>query len=206
MKINDIIEYLNTLFPEAKCSLNYNYDYELLIATVLSAQCTDARVNIVTECLFSKFDIHSLAEHTPEDIIDIIRPCGNMNKKSVYIIEIAKSLVKNYNGHVPNNRTYLESLPGVGHKTANVVLANIYKVPTFAVDTHVERVSKRLGLAKQNDDVYVTEHKLMRKFPRDKWIDLHHQLVLFGRHICTSRNPKCEGCHLQKYCKKTNTR
>lgn len=198
---NEFYKILDELVPNPQCSLNYIKDYELLIATVLSAQCTDARVNIVTKELFSKFDIYSLARAEISDIIDIIRPCGNMNKKSEYIIKIAKALVSDYNGQVPNDREYLENLPGVGRKTANVVLANIFEVPAFAVDTHVERVSKRLGIARKSDDVLTTEKKLMKKFPQDKWCRLHHQLLLFGRHICTSRNPNCENCKLKDYCK-----
>ncbi|MCX4248340.1 MAG: endonuclease III [Bacilli bacterium] len=193
---------LDEIVPNPQCTLEYSRDYELLIATVLSAQCTDERVNKVTKVLFEKYDIFALAKLKPEDIIDIIRPCGNMNKKSKYIVDIAKKLVSEYNGQVPNNREFLESLPGVGRKTANVVLGNIYNEPTFAVDTHVERVSKRLGLAASNDDVLTVENKLMQIFPKEKWIYLHHQLLLFGRHTCLSRNPLCQSCKMKKYCKK----
>lgn len=198
----EFYEILDELVPEPKCTLNYNKDYELLIATMLSAQCTDERVNKVTPVLFEKYDIYSLARAKKEDIIDIIRPCGNMNKKSEYIIKIAQELVDKYNGIVPNNREFLESLPGVGRKTTNVVLGNIYNVPTFAVDTHVERVSKRLGFANVDDDVLSVEKKLMELFPKEKWVRLHHQLLLFGRHTCLSRNPQCENCQMKKYCKR----
>lgn len=201
MKTNEIIETLDFLLPDAKCSLNYNRDYELLIATVLSAQCTDERVNKVTPILFGKYDIFELALATSDDIKEIITPCGNMNKKSKFIKEIAASLVKNYNGVVPNNREYLESLPGVGRKTANVVLSNLYNIPVIAVDTHVSRVSIRLGLAHKNDDVLTIEKKLMKKFPKDKWSKLHHQLLLFGRYTCKSKNPNCANCPFAKYCK-----
>lgn len=194
-------ELLDEIIPDPKCSLQYTKDYELLLATILSAQCTDARVNIVTAELFSKYDIKSLASAKPEDIIDIIRPCGNMNKKSVFLVNVAKKLMEDYKGCVPNNREYLESLPGVGRKTANVVLANIFNVPAFAVDTHVERVSIRLGIAKSGDDILTIEKKLMRKFPKDKWNRMHHQLLLFGRHHCTSRAPQCKNCILSDYCK-----
>lgn len=204
MKNNDFYELLDEVVPNPKCTLNYNYDYELLIATVLSAQCTDERVNKVTEVLFAKYNIFDLASLQAIDIIDIIRPCGNMNKKSEYIIDIAKKLVNDYQGKVPNNREYLESLPGVGRKTANVVLGNIYNVPTFAVDTHIERVSKRLGFADIDDDVLTIERKLMKLFPSNKWVRLHHQLLLFGRHTCKSRNPLCDNCKLRKYCQKIN--
>ena len=200
---NNSIEMMNILdqyIPDPKCSLEYNLDYELLIATMLSAQCTDERVNKVTKVLFSKYDIFDLAKLEPKDIIDIIRPCGNMNKKSEYLINISKSLVKDYNGQVPNNREYLESLSGVGRKTTNVVLANIFEEPTFAVDTHVERVSKRLKLVKQKNNVLEVENTLKRKIPKDKWIKFHLQMVLFGRYYCTSKNPKCNNCKLKDIC------
>lgn len=202
MKNDEFLKLLDEIVPNPKCTLEYTYDYELLIATVLSAQCTDERVNKVTKILFSKYNIYDLASLQAQDIIDIIRPCGNMNKKSEYIIKISQSLVDNYQGHVPNNREYLENLPGVGRKTANVVLGNIYNVPTFAVDTHIERVSKRLGFASPNDDVLTIEKKLMNLFPADKWVRLHHQLLLFGRYTCKSRHPLCESCKLKKYCQK----
>lgn len=201
---NDFFTNLDIMVPDPKCSLEYSKDYELLIATLLSAQCTDERVNKVTKVLFAEYDIYKLANSKPTDIIDIIRPCGNMNKKSVYIIDIAKSLVANYDGHVPNDRAYLESLPGIGRKTANVVLGNVFKEPTLAVDTHVERVAKRLGLANIDDNVLTIENKLMALFPKEKWLDLHHQLVLFGRHTCKSRTPLCDKCLLKKYCKQKN--
>ncbi len=201
---NDFFTNLDIMVPDPKCSLEYSKDYELLIATLLSAQCTDERVNKVTKVLFAEYDIYKLANSEPTDIIDIIRPCGNMNKKSVYIIDIAKSLVANYDGHVPNDRAYLESLPGIGRKTANVVLGNVFKEPTLAVDTHVERVAKRLGLANIDDNVLTIENKLMALFPKEKWLDLHHQLVLFGRHTCKSRTPLCDKCLLKKYCKQKN--
>lgn len=197
----DLLEKLDIMIPDPKCELNYNKDYELLIATVLSAQCTDARVNMVTKELFSKYDIYSLAAANINDIKKIIKSVGTYTRKSEYIIEIAKRLVNDYNGKVPNDRKYLESLPGVGRKTCNVVLSNIYDVPTIAVDTHVERVSKRLNLVRQNDDVIKVENKLMKKIPKNKWSRFHHQMVLFGRYICKSKNPDCEDCLLNNECK-----
>ena len=197
----DLLEKLDIMIPDPKCELNYNKDYELLIATVLSAQCTDARVNMVTKELFSKYDIYSLAAANINDIKKIIKSVGTYTRKSEYIIEIAKRLVNDYNGKVPNDRKYLDSLPGVGRKTCNVVLSNIYDVPTIAVDTHVERVSKRLNLVRQNDDVIKVENKLMKKIPKNKWSRFHHQMVLFGRYICKSKNPDCENCLLNNECK-----
>ncbi len=185
---------LDIMFPDARCELIYNRDYELLIATVLSAQCTDKRVNEVTKVLFSKYDIYGLAKANKKDIENIIRSCGSYTKKASYIIDIANSLILNYNGVVPNNREYLEGLPGVGRKTTNVVLSNLYDVPAIAVDTHVERVSKRLKIAKKNDNVLKVEKKLMKAIPKDLWSRSHHQLVLFGRYICKARNPECIKC------------
>lgn len=192
--MNNFNDILDKMIPNPRCELNYNKDYELLIAVVLSAQTTDKRVNMVTKDLFNKYDIYTLAQAQEKDIIDIIRPVGTFKRKSYYIIEIAKRLVADYKGIVPNDRKYLESLPGVGRKSANVVLSNLFDVPAIAVDTHVTRVSKRLGIAKENDEVYTIEKKLMKLIPKDKWSRSHHQMVLFGRYICKSRNPMCDRC------------
>ena len=200
MVINDFNKKLDLMFPDARCELNYNKDYELLIATVLSAQCTDKRVNEVTKVLFDKYDINSLAKADKKDIEKIIWSCGSYNKKSSYIIEIANSLVNNYNGVVPNDREYLESLPGVGRKTTNVVLSNLYDVPAIAVDTHVERVSKRLRIARKNDNVLTVEKKLEKMIPKELWSRSHHQLVLFGRYICKARGPECNKCAFFEDC------
>ena len=200
MKTNELMSKLDIMIPNPRCELEYTKDYELLIATVLSAQCTDARVNKVTSILFKKYDINSLAEANIKDIEKIIYSCGNYKKKSLYLINIAKSLVKDFNGSVPNDREYLENLPGVGRKTTNVVLSNIYNVPAIAVDTHVDRVSKRLGLAYEIDTVFQVEKKLMKKLPESKWSRTHHQLVLFGRYICRSQNPECSKCLFKDKC------
>ena len=200
MNNNEIIEIFNYYIPEPKCSLDYRTDYELLIATVLSAQCTDERVNQVTKVLFDKYDLKGLANASVDDIKDIIRPCGNMNRKSIYIKEIANRLIDEQDGVVPNNREYIESLPGVGRKVCNVVLANIFHENVIAVDTHVERVSKRLGFASTKDDPYKIEQKLNKKF-KDKLGDLHHQILLFGRHYCKAKNPLCDGCRFKSICK-----
>lgn len=201
MMNNEILDKLNIMIKNPKCELNYSKDYELLIATVLSAQCTDKRVNIVTKKLWEKYDIFSLANASISDIEEIIKPCGTYTRKSVYIKSIATSLVNDFNGIVPNDRNYLEKLPGVGHKTCNVVLSNIYNEDLIAVDTHVTRVSKRLGWASKNDDVLKIEKKLMKIIPKNEWTRRHHQLVLFGRYICKAINPNCENCLLKEYCK-----
>ena len=200
--MKEIINYLDELIPNPKCELNYNRDYELLIATMLSAQTTDKRVNEVTKILFAKYpNLEMIRKANINDIINIIKSIGTYNKKAKNIIEIANRL-KEKNDIVPNDREFLESLPGVGRKTTNVVLSNIYNVPCIAVDTHVERVSKRLKLAKKDDNVYEVEKKLTQKFKNYDLCRLHHQLVLFGRYYCKSVNPKCENCKLKNICKK----
>lgn len=200
--MNEILNYLDELYPNAYCELNYTKDYELLIAIVLSAQTTDKRVNKVTPILFSKYKtLEQLAASSIEDIENIIREIGTFKKKSIFIKEIAKSLVEDHNGRVPNDRKYLETLPGVGRKTTNVFLAEYYKVPAIAVDTHVERVSKRLKLCKQNATVKEVENSLMKKIPKERWIKTHHQFIFFGRYHCKAIKPDCENCKLQEKCK-----
>lgn len=199
-----IIENLDKLIPNPICELNYNKDYELLIATVLSAQSTDKRVNMVTEKLFSKYNLEELAVLDTNIIENIIKPVGTNKRKSIYIKEIARRLITECNGIVPNNRDYLESLPGVGRKTTNVVVSNLFNEPAIAVDTHVDRVSKRLGIANDYDDVLFVEEKLMKFFPKEKWSRIHHQLVLFGRYTCKSKNPDCLNCPFNKKCKYRN--
>ena len=198
----EIFDYLDYLYPNPKCELNYNKDYELLIATLLSAQTTDKRVNKVTEVLFNKYQsIEELSKASISDIENIIREIGTFRRKAIYVHEITKKLYEDGYDYVPNDRKYIESLPGVGHKTANVFLSNIYNEPAIAVDTHVSRVSKRLGLANKNDDVVKIENKLMKKVPKDRWSRTHHQLVLFGRYHCKAISPLCDNCKIKEYCK-----
>jgi len=200
--INNIYEYLDELFPNPKCELNYNKDYELLLAIVMSAQTTDKRVNKVTEVLFERYNsIEEFAMASLSDIENIIREIGTFKRKSIYIKEICRKLINDGYDYVPNDREYIESLPGVGRKTANVFLSNIYNEAAIAVDTHVSRVSKRLGLANKNDDVLTIEKKLMKKIPKDRWSKTHHQMVLFGRYNCKAMNPMCDGCKLKDVCK-----
>lgn len=201
----EIFEYLDFLIPEPKCELNYSNDYELLIATMLSAQTTDKKVNDATKILFDKYPtLKDLSTANVEDVKQIIKPIGTYNKKALNVIEISKRLYNEQNGIVPNNREYLESLPGVGRKTTNVVLSNLFNVPCIAVDTHVKRVSERLGISKKTDDVYQVEKKLNEKIPKEKLCRLHHQLVLFGRYYCKAIKPNCSECKIRKYCKKKN--
>ena len=173
------------MIPEPWCELNFNSDYELLIAFVLSAQTTDKRGNQVTSQLFSRYsNLKSLKEAPVEVVESILRPLGSFRKKSLYVVEIARILDEEYGGVVPTDRKVLESFPGVGRKTVNVFLCEFYDMPELAVDTHVERVSKRLGLVKESDNVYEIEMKLKKKFRKKDWAKRHKQLVLFGRYYC----------------------
>ena len=201
-KIEVILNYLDELFPNAHCELNYNKDYELLIAIVLSAQTTDKRVNKVTKILFDKYSTLKALSNAPiEEIEQIIKEIGTFKKKSIFVKNIATSLLKDCNGIVPNNPKYLETLSGVGRKTINVFLSEYYSVPRIAVDTHVERVSKRLGLAKNNASVTEVEQKLMKLISKDRWIKTHHSFIFFGRYHCKAINPNCNNCKLQYLCR-----
>ena len=201
MKMNNIGDYLDELFPNPKCELIYHNDYELLIAIVLSAQTTDKRVNTVTPILFSKYSgLKALKKAPLEDLENILRPIGSFRKKASYVKDMATILVDDYNGVVPKNRELLMRLPGVGRKTINVFLSEYYGEAAIAVDTHVERVSKRLGIAKKNDNVLTIEKKLMKFFPKEEWGRRHLQLVLFGRYKCKAIKPECNDCKLKEYC------
>ena len=198
-----IIENLNRLYPDAHCELNHKDSFELLIAVVLSAQTTDVSVNRVTPALFEKYpDAISLSEASEEDVMRLIHSIGLYKNKSRNIINLAKELVKRFDGEVPSKREELESLPGVGRKTANVVLSNCFDYPAFAVDTHVSRVSKRLMIARKDDDVLTIEKKLMKFFPRNCWSRLHHQFIFFGRYKCKAKNPECTDRPFRDSCRK----
>lgn len=198
----EIENYLDELIPNPKCELIYNKDYELLIAVVLSAQSTDKRVNSVTPILFEKYPtLKDLKNADIKDIENIIRPVGTYKKKSSFVKTIATRLDEEFNGIFPTDREVLESFPGVGRKTVNVVLSELYDVPAIAVDTHVERVSKRLKLAFKKDSVEDVERKLMKKFDKKDWGKRHKQLVLFGRYHCKAIKPECDTCKLQNLCR-----
>ncbi len=207
MKKNSIDLYLDELFPNPKCELNYNNDYELLIAIVLSAQSTDKRVDTVTPILFNKYNsLKTLKKAHLEDLESIIRPVGSFRKKASYIKNIATIIEDDYNGIVPKDRDLLIKLPGVGRKTANVFLGEFYNIPCIAVDTHVERVSKRLKLASKKDDPLKIEKKLEKVFSKDVWAKRHLQLVLFGRYYCKAIKPECMNCKLKDICIEKNKR
>lgn len=186
---------------EYKCYLNYENPGQLLIATMLSAQCTDARVNVVTKDLFRKYDsMEKFAQADLGELEQDIKPTGFYHNKAKNIIGCAKRLVQDYHGEVPSGLEDLISLPGVGRKTANVIRGNIFHEPSVVVDTHVKRISGRLGFTKQEDPEKI-ERDLMKELPKDHWILYNIQIIQFGRTICTARNPKCGDCSLQKYCK-----
>lgn len=183
------------------CYLNHENPWQLLIAVILSAQCTDARVNIVTKDLFQKYDtLEKFANADLEELEQDIKPTGFYHNKAKNIIACAKRLVYEFGGEVPSTLEDLTSLAGVGRKTANVIRGNIYHEPSIVVDTHVKRISKRLGFTKETDPEKI-EYELMKVLPKDHWILYNIQIISFGRTICFARNPKCESCFLQDLCK-----
>ena len=202
MLTEEILKELDILFPDARCELNHKNNYEMTVAVILSAQTTDASVNKVTESLFKKYPtIESLAEADLATIEKEINSLGLYRNKAKAIQGMAKVVVDKYHGVIPDNMKDLVTLPGVGRKCANVILSECYNIPSLAVDTHVNRVSKRLGLAKTDDDLLTVEKKLKRKIPRDRWIKSHHQFIFFGRYLCHSRNPECNSCPFTSICK-----
>ncbi len=200
-QILEIVNKIDKLYENPKCELVFSSNYELLVAVILSAQCTDKRVNVVTGELFKNFN-------TPQKMITLsqgelenkIRSCGFFHNKAKHILDCSKELVEKYNGEVPSDKTALKNLAGVGEKTANVVLAVGFNIPAIAVDTHVFRVSNRLGLANSNN-VMGVQKALEKNIPKDKWIKFHYALVLHGRYVCKSQRPQCENCELSKCCK-----
>lgn len=193
--------YLDELFPNAGPELNFNNHFELLIAVVLSAQTTDIAVNKVTPKLFSKYKTpYELKDAPINDVESLIQTIGLFRTKAKHIIALSEILVNKFDGVVPNNRDDLESLPGVGRKTANVLLSNLFNVPALAVDTHIMRISKRLGIADMTDDAYGVEVKLTQLYDASLWQKLHHQLIFFGRYHCIAKKPKCSICKMQKIC------
>ncbi|MBS6766242.1 MAG: endonuclease III [Clostridium sp.] len=191
---------------EYVCYLNHETPWQLLIATILSAQCTDARVNIVTQDLFQKYDtVEKFANADQKELEKDIKPTGFYHTKAKNIIACTKALVERFGGEVPRSLEELTSLAGVGRKTANVIRGNIYHEPSVVVDTHVKRISRRLGLT-ENEDPEKIEQDLMKALPKDHWILYNIQIITFGRSICTARSPKCGECFLQKYCKEYKIR
>lgn len=199
---NRMYELLGVMHPDAKAELNFTTPYELLIATVLSAQCTDIRVNQVTETLFHRVKTPEDMRALPQtELEDIIRSCGMYKQKARSLKEAATDLVEKFGSQVPSERRDLESLRGVGTKTASVVLSNAFGIPAIAVDTHVTRVSRRLGLTKQSNPDKIAQD-LMKLFPKEQWTLLHHRLIFHGRYVCQARRPDCGHCLLHPICPK----
>lgn len=205
--IEIVLKTIEEMFPDAECELTHENPFELLIAVLLSAQCTDALVNKVTKDLFKKYK-------SPEDYLNVsleelqqdIRSIGLYRNKSKNIRKLCTTLIEDYNGVVPESKIELEKLAGVGRKTANVVASVAFGEPAIAVDTHVERVSKRLGICRWKDSVIEVEKTLMRKVPREEWSNTHHRLIFFGRYHCKAKNPQCDICPLLDLCREGKKR
>lgn len=196
-----IIKTLNEMFPNPRSDLNYSNNFEMLVAVVLSAQTTDVSVNKITPKLFRKYPNPDTLKDAPiEDLENILKSIGLYKTKAKNIKNLSQILHDKFNSEIPSERSDLESLPGVGRKTANVVLANAFGKNVIAVDTHVNRVSKRLGIAKESDNILEVENKIVKYFKNNDLSKLHHQLIFFGRYHCLARNPKCENCPLQEVC------
>lgn len=206
-QIRYCLDTIGEMYPDAHCELDHSNPFELVIAVALSAQCTDVLVNKVTKSLFQKYK-------TPEDYLSVpieelqndIRSIGLYRNKAKNIQKLSQLLLDEYNGVVPRDRDELTNLPGVGRKTANVVVSVAFGVPAIAVDTHVERVSKRLGICKWKDSVLEVEKTLMKKIPEDEWSVTHHRLIFFGRYHCKAQNPQCEQCPLLDLCREGKKR
>ena len=199
---DEILDYLKKLFPNSRCELNYSTVFQLLIAVILSAQCTDKRVNSVTGELFNKYPTpDKLASADITDVENIIKVCGMFHQKAKNIIACSQKLLSLYNGEVPKTIEELTMLDGVGRKTASVVLCEGYNLPAMPVDTHVFRVSNRLGLS-NGKDVLKVEEDLKTLYNKSEWTSLHFRLVLFGRYYCKAIKPECENCGLKKFCEK----
>lgn len=202
MENKEILDLIYKMFPNPHCELEYFDDFSFLCAVVLSAQTTDKAVNLVTKPLFLKYPtVFDIASSSEDELIPILRPIGLMKNKSHYLIKISKAIVEGYGGKVPHDFNELIKLPGVGRKTANVFLDEIDKRPAIAVDTHVNRVSYRLGLSSSIDNVLKTEHELEAGFDEKDWIKVHYGLLFMGRYKCLSKNPKCSDCNLKSICR-----
>ncbi|MBE6126776.1 MAG: endonuclease III [Erysipelotrichaceae bacterium] len=204
MKTEDafLLAYLDSLFPEPGCALIFHNPFECLCAVMLSAQTTDASVNKVTPALFAAYpDAFALAKADIHDVEKLIHSIGLYHAKAKNLIGLSKALVERHGGEVPRDKAKMRELPGVGVKTSNVVGAICFGIPAIAVDTHVARVSKRLGYAKEEDEPEKIEAKLERRFPRDSHIRLHYQIILFGREVCHAKNPECGRCELTALCR-----
>lgn len=202
-QFKEVSAYLDSLFPNAKCELFYNQDYELVIAVMLSAQTTDKSVNNVTGHLFKKYPtLKSLVDADIKDIEEEIKSLGLYKNKAKNIKGIAETIYYDFNSILPSDKDELQKLPGIGNKSAGVIRCEVFKIPDLPVDTHIIRISNRLGIAKTSDLPLDIEKKLKKIIPEESWIKSHHQLIHFGRYFCTARSPKCDECLIKKYCKR----
>ena len=201
-----VIDYFEKTIPVAETELNYETPYQLLVAVILSAQCTDVRVNKITPAFFERFpSADVLKEADTQEVYELIKSCSYPNNKAKHLVGMAKMLVDDFKGIVPDDVKELQKLPGVGRKTANVIASVIYDKPTFAVDTHVFRVANRIGLVKNAKTPLQVEEQLTKNFPQELIPKAHHWLILHGRYTCTAKKPKCEKCGLTEICKFYNT-
>jgi len=200
-KYEIVIDYFERKMPVAETELDYNSTYELIVAVILSAQCTDKRVNIITPPFFEQYpDVYSLAEAEVEDIFMFIKSCSYPNNKAKSLLGMAQKVVNDFNGEIPDTIDKLQTLPGVGRKTANVVASVAFDTPAIAVDTHVFRVANRIGLTKNSKNPLETEKVLNKYIPEEKWAIAHHWLILHGRYVCKAKNPDCSKCGLTEAC------
>ena len=196
-----IISYFSKEMPMAETELDYTDPYELLVAVILSAQCTDKRVNLITPPFFQKYpDVSTLAQSSQEQVFELIKTCSYPNNKAKHLLGMARMLTDNFNGIVPDTMEELQKLPGVGRKTANVILSVAYQKPAMAVDTHVFRVAARIGLTLRAKNPYETEMQLIKYIPEEKIPLAHHWLILHGRYVCTARKPACDQCGIREFC------
>lgn len=201
-KMSYISQYVDSLFPNAKCELFYSQDYELAIAVMLSAQTTDKAVNGVTQVLFKKYPtLESINKAKIEDIEECIKSLGLYKNKAKNIKEMASILISEFSSKLPSDKNELQKLPGIGNKSAGVIRIEIFKIPDLPVDTHIIRITNRLGIANKKDEPIDIERKLKKLIPESSWIKTHHQLIHFGRYFCTAKSPKCDKCKLRDICK-----
>lgn len=201
-KMSSISQYVDSLFPNAKCELFYSQDYELAIAVMLSAQTTDKAVNKVTQTLFKKYPtLESINKAKIEDIEECIKSLGLYKNKAKNIKEMASILISDFSSKLPSDKRELQKLPGIGNKSAGVIRIEIFKIPDLPVDTHIIRITNRLGIANNKDEPIDIEKKLKKLIPESSWIKTHHQLIHFGRYFCTAKSPKCDECKLRDICK-----
>lgn len=196
------LDYFDKNMPDATTELVYHDTYELLVAVILSAQCTDKRVNMITPFFYSRFpDVQSLSVAQEQDVFELIKSCSYPNNKTRHLIGMAQTVVRDFNGIIPDNIDDLQKIPGVGRKTANVIASVAFSKPAMAVDTHVFRVSARIGLTKGAKNPYQTEMQLIKYIPEGKIFKAHHWLILHGRYVCLARKPKCSDCGISSFCR-----